>query len=394
MTEAFIYDAVRTRVGKYAGGMAEVRPDDMAAAVIRSILDRNPSLPPEAIDDVLLGNANGAGEENRNVARMASLLAGLPTSVPGATVNRLCGSGLEAVVQASRAVETGDGHLFLAGGVESMTRAPLVMAKPQHEFPRGDETLMSTTLGWRFVNPKMPEQWRVTLGGSAEILAERYNITRQQQDRFAYDSHQKAAAAWDAGDFDVEIVAVEGERIERDESIRADTSLEKLATLKPAFREGGTVTGGNSSPLSDGASVVVVGAASVEADHGLTRIARIAGRGVSGIDPDIFGIGPVQAAERALARAGIGWSDLDAVELNEAFAAQSLACVKLWPDLDASKVNRWGGAIALGHALGSSGSRIVTTLVHGLRRTGGRWGLAALCVGVGQGIAVVVEVDS
>lgn len=393
MTDSFIYDAVRTRVGKYAGGMAGVRPDDMAAGVIRSILDRNPSLDPGAIDDVFLGNANGAGEENRNVARMASILAGLPTSVPGTTVNRLCGSGLEAVVQASRAVETGDGELLLAGGVESMTRAPWVMAKPEKGFPRHDEALMSTTLGWRFANPLMPMQWRVSLGASAEILADRYGISREQQDQFAFDSHQKASTTWDRGDFEAEVVTIEGEKLERDESIRPDTSLAKLATLSPAFREGGTVTGGNSSPLNDGASAVVVGSSSAQARHGLSPMARIAGRGVSGIDPDIFGIGPVEAAERALRRAGIGWGDLDAVELNEAFAAQSLACIQLWPDLNPAIVNRWGGAIALGHALGSSGSRILTTLVHGLRRTGGRWGLAALCVGVGQGIALVVEVD-
>ncbi len=393
MTESFIYDAVRTRVGKYAGGLATVRPDDMAAAVIRALVERSPSLDPAGIDDVFLGNANGAGEENRNVARMSSLLAGIPTSVPGTTVNRLCGSGLEAVVQASRAVETGDGDLFIAGGVESMTRAPWVVAKPDAAYPRGNETLNSTTLGWRFANPNMPDQWQVTLGGSAEILASRYGITREQQDQFAFESHTRAAMSWASGEFDAEVVSVEGEKLDRDESIRADTSLEKLATLKPAFLDGGTVTGGNSSPLNDGASALVVGSDSAGEQHGLTQMARIAGRGVSGIDPDIFGIGPVEAAERALERAGIGWHDLDAVELNEAFAAQSLACIKLWPDLDPTIVNRWGGAIAIGHALGSSGSRILTTLVHGLRRSGGRWGLAALCVGVGQGIAVVVEID-
>lgn len=347
----------------------------------------------DAVEDVILGNANGAGEENRNVARMASLLAGLPTGVPGATVNRLCGSGLEAVAQASRQVQSGDAELVIAGGVESMSRAPYVLAKPTAAFPRTDETLMSTTLGWRFVNPKMPERWRVSLGGGAEILAEKYGISRQQQDEFALASHRKAAAAWDTGRFDAEVVPVEGEQLERDESIRADTSLEKLARLKPAFKSGGTVTGGNASPLNDGASAVLIGSEAAGDAHGLRPMARIVSRAVAGVDPDLFGIGPVEAAERALAKAGIGWGDLAAIELNEAFAAQSLACLELWPEADPAIVNRWGGAIALGHALGSSGSRLLATLVHGLRQEGGGWGLATLCIGVGQGIAMVVEVQ-
>lgn len=391
--DSFIYDAVRIPTGKYAGGLAEARPDDMAATVIGALLARNPGVDSSGIDDVFLGNANGAGEENRNVARMASILAGLPTSVPGATVNRLCGSGLEAVVQASRAVESGDNHLLIAGGVESMTRAPWVVAKPGTAFPRGEETLHSTTLGWRFVNPRMPDQWRISLGGSAEILAERYKISRENQDQFAYESHQKAAKAWREGSFKNEIVQFENIHLERDELIRDDTSLEKLATLKPAFVADGTVTGGNSSPLSDGASALLIGNEAAGDDSGVSALARIAGRAVCGVDPDVFGIGPVEAANEALRKAGIGWGDLAAVELNEAFAAQSLACLALWPTLDPAIVNRWGGAIALGHALGSSGSRILTTLVHGLHSRGGGWGLAALCVGVGQGIALVVEVE-
>jgi acetyl-CoA acetyltransferase family protein len=392
--DSFIFDAVRVPTGKYGGALAQARPDDMAATVIGALVNRQPGVDPAGIDDVFFGNANGAGEENRNVARMASILAGLPTSVPGTTVNRLCGSGLEAVVQASRAIETGDSNLLIAGGVESMTRAPWVVAKPTAAFPRGEETMHSTTLGWRFVNPRMPEQWRISLGGSAEILAERYKIRRESQDQFAYESHQKAARAWSEGSFSNEIVQVDDAPMDRDESIRDDTSLEKLGTLKPAFLQGGTVTGGNSSPLSDGASALMLGSKDAGEQFGMSALARIAGRGVSGVDPDVFGIGPVQAANEALRKAGIGWGDLQAVELNEAFAAQSLACLALWPELDSSIVNRWGGAIALGHALGSSGSRILTTLVHGLHSRGGGWGLAALCVGVGQGIAVVVEVES
>lgn len=390
---SFVFDAVRIPTGKYAGALAEVRPDDMAATVISALVNRQQGLDPSGIDDIFFGNANGAGEENRNVARMASILAGLPTSVPGVTVNRLCGSGLEAVVQASRAVETADSNLLIAGGVESMTRAPWVVAKPTTSFPRGEETMHSTTLGWRFVNPRIPEQWRISLGGSAEILAERYKISRESQDQFAYDSHRKAARAWQEGSFSNEIVHCDNVWLERDESIRDDTSLEKLANLKPAFVADGSVTGGNSSPLSDGASALLIGNEAAGIEFGMSALARIAGRGVSGVDPDIFGIGPVEAANEALRRAGIGWSDLAAVEVNEAFAAQSLACLALWPELDPTIVNRWGGAIALGHALGSSGSRILTTLVHGLHSRGGGWGLAALCVGVGQGIALVVEVD-
>jgi len=391
LTDVFVYDAVRTRTGRFGGALSEVRPDDMAAAVLSALAERAPQLDTARVDDVVLGNANGAGEENRNVARMASLLAGFPTAVPGATVNRLCGSGLEAVVQGSRAIATGDADVIVAGGVESMTRAPWVVEKPSRAFPHSNPTMYSTSLGWRFPNPKMSDQWRVSLGDGAEILARRYDIGREEQDLFALASHRKAQAAWDAGYFDAESIDLEGVTLERDESIRPDTSLERLAQLKPAFKKDGTVTGGNASPLNDGASALLLGSAQAAASIGREPLARIAGRGVSGVDPDLFGIGPVEAANRALAKAGIGWADVDLVELNEAFASQSLACLKLWPELDPEIVNVSGGAIALGHALGSSGSRLMATLVHNLRRTGGRWGLAALCIGMGQGIAVVVE---
>ncbi|GAB3597001.1 thiolase family protein [Microbacterium tumbae] len=391
LTDVFVYDALRTRTGRFGGALSEVRPDDMAAAVLSAVAERSPQLDVARVDDVILGNANGAGEENRNVARMGVLLAGFPTSVPGSTVNRLCGSGLEAVVQASRAIATGDAEVAIGGGVESMTRAPWVVEKPSRAFPHSSPTMYSTSLGWRFPNPKMPGEWQISLGDSAEILAERYSIGREAQDAFALASHRKAEAAWAAGFFDGEVIDLDGVTLERDEPIRPDTSPERLARLKPAFKKDGSVTGGNSSPLNDGASAVLLGSERAAASIGRDPLARIAGRGVSGIDPDIFGIGPVEAANTALARAGIGWGDVDLVELNEAFASQSLACLQLWPELDPEIVNVSGGAIALGHALGSSGSRLLTTLVHNLRRTGGRWGLAALCIGMGQGIAVVVE---
>ncbi|WP_049564075.1 thiolase family protein [Streptomyces sp. SBT349] len=390
-TETFVLDAVRTPIGRYGGALADVRPDDLAATVLRALVDRAPGLDPARIDDVLLGNANGAGEENRNVGRMAALLAGLPTSVPGATVNRLCGSGLEAVIQGNRAIATGDADLVIGGGVESMSRAPWVLPKPARAYPRGHETLFSTTLGWRMVNPEMPERWTITLGESAEVLADRYAIGREAQDAFALESQHRAAAAWAAGAFDAEVVAVPGNELATDESIRPATDLDALARLKPAFRKDGTVTAGNSSPLNDGASAVLLGTERVADDLGLRPLARIAGRGVAAVDPDVFGIGPVEAARTALRRAGITWSDLSAVEINEAFAAQTLACLAEWRDLDPALVNPSGGAIALGHPLGSSGSRILTTLAHALRRRGGGWGLATLCIGVGQGLAVVLE---
>jgi acetyl-CoA acetyltransferase family protein len=378
----FIRDAVRTPVGKLGGALATVRPDDLAATVVRALAERNPGLEP---DEVYFGDANQAGEDNRNLARMAVLLAGLPTSIPGATVNRLCGSGMEAAFSASRAIAAGDETLCIAGGVESMSRAPWVVLKPDKPFPRTHETMHSTTLGWRMVNPEMPDEWTVTLGEGAEILADRYGIGRGQQDAFALESHRKAAAAWDRGAFADEVVPVAGVELERDENIRADTSLEKLGRLRPAFRKDGTVTAGNSSPMNDAASALLL---SGEEDGAM---ARIASRASSAVEPQLYGIGPVEAANKALARAGIGWGDLEAVELNEAFAAQSLACLAEWKELDPEIVNVNGGAIALGHALGNSGTRLLTTLVWELRRRGGGWGLATMCIGVGQGVAMVIE---
>jgi acetyl-CoA acetyltransferase family protein len=387
----YVLDAVRTPVGRIGGGLAGVRPDDLGAAAVRGLLERVPGLDPARIDDVHFGNGNGAGEDNRNVARMVALLAGLPTSVPGVTENRLCGSGLEAVAAASREIATGDASVCIAGGVESMSRAPWVVAKPEAGYERTDRTMHSTTLGWRLVNPRMPEQWTVPLGEGAEILAERYGIARAVQDAFALRSHQRAAAAWRSGRFAGEIVPVPGTELDRDESVRDGTSLDALARLRPAFRAEGTVTAGNSSPMNDGAAAVMLAGERSAADNGADPLARIAARAVTAVDPHLYGVGPVEAAPVALKRAGIGWGDLAAVELNEAFAAQSLACLADWPDLDRSIVNPNGGAIALGHPIGASGARILTTLVHELRRRGGGWGLATMCIGVGQGIAVVVE---
>ena len=380
MSDVFIVDAVRTPVGKLGGSLATTRPDDLAATAVRALAGRNDLA---ALDEVYFGDANQAGEDNRNVARMAVLLAGLPTSIPGATVNRLCGSGMEAVFSASRAIAAGDEALCLAGGVESMSRAPWVVQKPEKPFPRTSETMHSTTLGWRMVNPRMPEEWTISLGEGAEILADRYSISREEQDAFALASHQKAAAAWDRGAFADEVI--EMPELARDENVRADTSLEKLATLKPVFRKDGTVTAGNSSPMNDAASALLL---SANEDGAL---ARIASRASSAVEPQLYGIGPVEAAEKALRRAGIGWGDLAAVELNEAFAAQSLACLAEWKELDPAIVNVNGGAIALGHALGNSGTRLLTTLAWELRRRGGGWGLAAMCIGVGQGVAAVIE---
>lgn len=387
-SSAFVYDGVRTPIGRFGKGLAAVRPDDLAAHVIRELVARQPALDPARIDDVIFGDANAAGEDNRDVARMASLLAGLPTSVPGVTVNRLCGSGLEGVIQASRAIEVGDADLMIAGGVESMSRAPWVMLKPDRPYPAGSETMHSTTLGWRMINPKMPEEWTVALGETAEILADRYDISREAQDEFAVKSHHNAAAAWDAGSYDSEIVPVPGTTLTRDEGIRADASVESLAALKTAFRANGTVTAGNSSPLNDGAAALFIGGENALPGEPL---ARIVSRGVAGNDPNIFGIAPVQAANIALKRAGKTWADVDLVELNEAFAAQSLACLALWPELDPAKVNVDGGAIAIGHPLGASGARILLHLARALERRGGGVGVAAICIGVGQGLAVVLE---
>jgi acetyl-CoA acetyltransferase family protein len=391
MSDVYILDAVRTPIGRYNGALAGIRPDDLAAHVIRSLVQRSPELDPARIDDVFFGDANGAGEDNRDVARMASLLAGLPTSVPGVTLNRLCGSGMEALIAANRAIAVGDATLAVAGGVESMTRAPWVLEKPAKGFPAGPQTLHSTTLGWRMVNPAMPGDWTVSLGECTELLAEKYGITRQAQDEYALASHQKAAAAWDGGIYDAEVVGYPGVELSRDESIRADTSLAALAKLAPAFRPHGTVTAGNSSPLNDGAAALLIGDEAGAQAAGRQPLARIVSRAVAAVDPQFFGIGPVEAARTALSRAGIGWGDLAMVELNEAFAAQSLACLADWPELDPAIVNVHGGAIALGHPLGSSGARVVSHLAHQLQARGGGYGLAAICIGVGQGLAVVLQ---
>jgi acetyl-CoA acetyltransferase family protein len=389
--DVFILDAVRTPIGRHGGALAGVRPDDLAAGVIAGLVQRSPDLDPGAIGDVVFGDGNAAGEDNRNVARMGLLLAGVPPSVPGTTVNRLCGSGLEAVIAASRAIAVGDHSICIAGGVESMSRAPWVMLKPERGYARTNETLWSTTLGWRMVNPRMPANWTISLGEGAELLASRYSISREEQDAFALRSHRQAAAAWDAGLYDSEVVPVDGVDLKRDECIRADASLEALAKLRPAFRPDGTVTAGNASPLNDGAAAVLLADAEGARRAGREPLARIVARGVSAVEPPLYGIGPVAAANAALGRAGIGWKDLAVVELNEAFAAQSLACLRDWPDLDPEKVNPNGGAIAIGHPIGCSGARIIGSLAHEVRRRGGGYGLAAICIGVGQGLAVVLE---
>jgi acetyl-CoA acetyltransferase family protein len=384
VAEAYLYDAIRTPFGRYGGGLAAVRPDDLAAHAISTLQQRG--LDPERVDEVIFGDANQAGEDNRNVGRMAVLLAGWPTSVPATTVNRLCGSSLDAAMQASRAIETGDAACVVVGGVESMSRAPGVLLKPAKGFAMGDQTLHSTTLGWRMVNPKMPEQWTISLGASTEKLAGIHKVGREEQDAFALRSHQLTAKAWDEGFYDDWVVAVPDTELERDENMRPDTSLEKLAKLKPAFVKDGTVTAGNASSLNDGAGALVIGDDSLDGEP----LARIAGRGTHAVDPDIFGIAPVEAANRALAKAGIGWDDVEVVELNEAFAAQSLACIGEWP-IDPDRVNPNGGAIAIGHPLGASGARILGTLAYELKRRGGGYGVAAICIGVGQGLAVVLH---
>jgi acetyl-CoA acetyltransferase family protein len=391
MPTAYVLDAIRTPFGRYGGGLSGVRPDDLAAHVVRALLARTPGLDPARIDDVLFGDANGAGEDNRNVARMAALLAGFPTSVTGATINRLCGSSLDAAMQASRMIECGDAGIVLVGGVESMSRAPWVLLKPERGFPRGHEQLHSTTLGWRMVNPEMPSQWTISLGESAEKLAGIHGISREAQDAFALRSHQRAVAAWENGFYGQWVVPVPGTELERDETMRADTSLEKLAKLKPAFVKDGTVTAGNSSPMNDGASAVLLADERAAQAIGREPLARIVSRGAAGADPDVFGIAPVAAAEQALQRAGISWEDVAVVELNEAFASQCLADIGEWKGLDPDKVNPNGGAIALGHPLGASGGRVLGGLAHELKRRGGGYGVAALCIGVGQGLAVVLE---
>lgn len=397
--DVYVVDAVRTPVGRYGGALAGVRPDDLAAHAVRELLGRSPDLDAARVDDVYLGNANGAGEENRNVGRMAALLAGLPTSVPGVTVNRLCASGLEAVVQAARAIATGEASVAVAGGVESMTRAPYVLPKNDRAFPAGHAEMYSTTLGWRMVNPRMEPQWTVALGESAELIADKHGITREQQDEFALGSHRKAAAAREAGLLDAEIVPVPvptrrdpGAVADRDEGVRYDASREAMARLRPSFRsEGGTVTAGNASPLSDGAAALLLTDEEGLRETGREPLARIAASAVHAVDPHWFGLAPVGAVERALGRAGRTFAEVDVLELNEAFAAQVLGCLAEWPEFDPAVLNPWGGAIAVGHPLGASGARLAGTVAHQLAAAGGGTGVATLCIGVGQGLALVLE---
>jgi acetyl-CoA acetyltransferase family protein len=388
MTASFVYDAVRTPFGRAGGALSSVRPDDLAAVVMRSIVERT-GIDPARIEDVIFGDANQAGEDNRNVARFGALLAGFPSSVPGVTVNRLCGSAVEAVIQGSRAIEAGDADVILAGGVESMSRAPYVVEKSSKPFPAvGNQTMWNTAIGWRMTNPALRKDWTISNGASAEKLAEIYGISRDAQDAFSLRSHRLAALAWDAGAYDDEIVQVAGHELEMDEGIRVDTTLERLGGLKALFAADGSVTAGNSSSINDGSSALLLAGEGVLEGEPL---ARIAGRAAFGNDPDVFGVAPVEAANRALARAGKTWADVDVVELNEAFASQSLACLQLWPDLDPEKVNIHGGAIAIGHPLGASGGRIIGHAAHELARRGGGVAVAAICIGVGQGLAVVLE---
>lgn len=390
MVSAFIYAAARTPFGRFNGGLADTRPDDLAATALRGVLAKAPALNPAGIGDVVWGLANGAGEDNRNVGRMAVLLAGLPTSVPATTVNRLCGSSLDAAMMASRTIECGDADVVVAGGVESMTRAPWVLPKPSRPYPAGDMTAVSTTLGWRLINKTMPAEWTTSLGECNEQLQEKYSISRERQDEFAAQSHQRAHAAWEAGFYDDLVVPVESADVIRDEGIRPSSTAESLQALRPVFRDNGTITAGNASSLSDGASALLLGSEEASVQIGTAPLARIAGRAAFALDPQLFGYAPVEAANAALRRAGISWSDIGAVELNEAFAVQSIACIQAW-DVDSSIVNAKGGAIAIGHPLGASGGRILGTLTQVLREQNQRWGVAAICIGVGQGLAVVLE---
>jgi 3-oxoadipyl-CoA thiolase len=397
MAEALILDALRTPIGRYGGALAGARPDDLAARTIAAAVERN-RLDPGSVDEVYMGCTNQAGEDNRNVARMASLLAGLPVEVPGATVNRLCASGLEAVSQGARQIAVGDGDLMLAGGVESMSRAPLVGLKPERAFARGGLELVDTTIGWRFVNSRMDERYSTeSMGETAENVADRYGVSREDQDALALRSHERAVAAADAGRFDDELVTLDVPQpkgdpvtVHADEGPRPDTSLERLARLRPAFREGGTVTAGNSSGINDGAACVVLASERRARELGREPLARVVAAASAGVDPGYMGIGPIPATRKALGRAGLTIDDMDLVELNEAFAAQVLACVREL-GIPEERLNVNGGGIALGHPLGSSGARLIATLVWELRRRGGRYGLATMCVGVGQGMAMVVE---
>lgn len=397
MKEVVIVDAVRTPIGRYKGALKAVRPDDLGAVVISALLERNSALPPSDIEEVIFGNANGAGEDNRNVARMSALLAGLPVEVGGTTINRLCGSGMDAVIYAARAIMAGEGDVFIAGGTESMTRAPLVMGKPEVEYPRGDMKMFDTTIGWRFVNPLMHEKFGTdSMPETAENVAKKYDISRESQDQFAFSSQQKAKKAMEQDRFKEEIVPVrlvdrKGNEtwVTKDEHPRPETSLEKLGTLKPLFKDG-SVTAGNASGVNDGASALLLMSREKAEELGLKPLARYVSSGVAGLEPAIMGVGPIEASRKALKRAGLSVTDLDLIELNEAFASQSLACMNEL-GLDSEKVNVNGGAIAFGHPLGASGARILTTLIHEMKKQGSRYGLATMCIGVGQGIASVVE---
>ncbi|MBV1855424.1 thiolase family protein [Catellatospora tritici] len=397
-SHAYLLDAVRTPFGRHKGGLSGVRADDLAAAPLIALLKRHPELDPALVEDVILGDANGAGEDNRNVARMAALLAGLPVTVPGVTVNRLCAAGAEAIVQASRAVRSGDADLIMAGGVESMSRAPFVMPKPDvppTEMVAGalpaEAKLWNTQLGWRMVNPKFSDTWTVPLGVAAEQVANSLGIGREQQDAWALRSHQRATAAWDKGTFDGRIVEVAG--VTRDESVRPDTSLEALAKLKPAFSRDGAVTAGNSSPVNDGASAALVGSEAAARRLGVQPLGRIVASAVVGVSPERFSVGPVPAIRALLAKTGLSVGDIALWELNEAFAAMVLSCLHEFPELDRELVNIDGGAIAYGHPLGASAPRVLIDLCHSLRRRGGGYGIAAACIGVGQGQAVLVHVE-
>lgn len=388
MTATYVYDAVRTPFGRAGGALAGVRPDDLAATVLRASVERA-GLDPARIDDVIVGAANQAGEDNRNVARLGALLAGFPTTVTGVTVNRLCASSLEAVIQGARAIESGDAEIILAGGVESMSRAPFVVEKSARAYPAtGDQTMWNTAIGWRMTNPALPTPWTISNGQAAERTAAAWGIGREDQDGFAVRSHERAAQAWADGVFAGEIVQVTGAELVRDEGIRDGSTVAKLAGLPALFAEGGTVTAGNSSSINDGASAVLLGA---EGALDAEPLARIAGRAVHGVDPDQFPTAPIEAANKALARAGRTWADVDLVEVNEAFASQSLACLRGWPELDPERLNIHGGALAIGHPLGASGGRVLGHAAHELARRGGGVAVVALCIGVGQGLAVVLE---
>lgn len=396
MAEVVIAAAVRTPIARAAGALSEIRPDDLAAVAIKGLVERS-GLPADRIEDVILGCANGAGEDNRNVARMAALLAGLPVEVPGQTINRLCGSGLQAAASAAQAIRAGEGEVFVAGGVESMTRAPYVMLKSGTGWNRTPPPMADTTVGWRFTNPAMPKDWTISLGETAERVAQHYGITRREQDEFAVESQRRTQAALAANVFKDELVPVsvpDGKGgttlFAVDEHPRAGVTIEGLGKMKPAFLKEGTVTAGSSSGINDGAAALALLSRDAAQSLGLRPLARVIASAVAGVDPSVMGLGPIPATRKALTRAGLGVKDLDLVELNEAFAAQSIACVREL-GLDPGRVNIYGGAIALGHPLGASGARILATLVHALRRTGGRYGLATMCIGVGQGIAMIVE---